>query len=57
MRDCWRHDPRERPSFTVIKTRLEEMLNEDALQPNVVYIDQMKENFYEILENLPGEKC
>lgn len=55
MRDCWRHDPRKRPTFTDLVRTLTGILQLGAEID--LEVTQMTENFYEILENLPGEKC
>ncbi len=55
MNDCWKADPRQRPTFTEIRQRLESILSGS---PDIeVYVDQMTQNFYDILDNMPGEKC
>ena len=55
MNDCWKADPRQRPTFVEMRQRLDTFLSNG---PDVeLYVDQMTQNFYEILDDLPGEKC
>ena len=54
MRECWQPDPEKRPSFLELRDKLESQLKRSDAE---VYTDQMSENMYEILEDLPGEKC
>ena len=54
MRECWQPDPDKRPFFTELREKLESQLKRADSE---VYTDQMSENMYEILEDLPGEKC
>ena len=54
MRECWQPDPDKRPTFTELRHKLESQLKR---ADGEVYTDQMSENMYEILEDLPGEKC
>ena len=53
MRECWQPDPDKRPFFTELREKLESQLKRADSE---VYTDQMSENMYEILEDLPGEK-
>ncbi len=58
MRDCWRPIPEQRPSFTVMRDRLEAILNDLNDNPeSIIHVSRMTENMQEILGNLPGEKC
>ena len=54
MRECWQPDQDKRPFFTELREKLESQLKRADSE---VYTDQMSENMYEILEDLPGEKC
>jgi len=56
MRECWMKDPRQRPSFTELQHRVN-LMTQNYEESGDIYVDQMTENFYEILENMPGEKC
>ena len=55
MRECWMNDPRQRPGFPELKQRLTLQLRQ-SLEDHI-FVDEMTDNFYEILENVPGEKC
>ncbi len=56
MRECWQPNAEKRPDFTEIRDKLETLLKVGAGE-HEVYTDQMSDNMYEILEDLPGEKC
>ena len=54
MKDCWNQFPPRRPSFSILRHRMIAILDEPG---DDVYVDQMSDNAFSILENPPGEKC
>ncbi len=54
MKDCWSQIPSKRPSFTLLVHRLASLSNRPE---HNIYLDQMEDNIYDIIDNLPGEKC
>ena len=54
MKDCWNQFPPRRPQFPILRHRLVAILDEPS---NAVYVDQMADNIYGIIESQPGEKC
>ena len=54
MKDCWSHYPQKRPSFNILRHRMIAILDEPG---DDIYVEQMCDNAYDIVEDLPGEKC
>ena len=58
MRRCWKQLPEERPDFTGLREDLEILLiNMSHDHQHDLDIARMQDNLFDILHNLPGEKC
>ena len=55
MRECWQPDPHKRPSFGDLVSRLDSLQQQS--EDSELYVDQMGDNMYDILQDVPGEKC
>jgi serine/threonine protein kinase len=57
MKDCWQQFPPKRPQFSLLRHRLVAILDEPPSPSDQLFVDQMADNIYEIIEDRPGEKC
>ena len=58
MRGCWEETARQRPSFTLLRKQLENVLWEmERNHGSILNIHQMSDNMFDILCDQPGEKC
>ena len=54
MKDTWQQFPGKRPQFSLVRHRLLAVLDEPQ---NNIFIAQMEDNAYQIVNGQPGEKC